>query len=545
MHQLLKLVRILTHLLFSKFSDIFFNNVYKLILEDAERGCYKLLISIYQNYSVSLLLESSNLVFFIILFLGTVQGLVTLWLTAMIPQARPPPCIPTNYECNKTATTPQLLLLYSSFALMSIGSGGVRSSSMAFGADQLVGFPTSKKSNSRGILERYFSWYYMLVSVSVIVALTCIVGIQDTMGWQVGFGVPMLLMMFSSLSFFLASPFYLDSQPNSSLLTGLAQVIVASYFNRSRSSSTHAFHHPISTTRPVPTHNLRFLNKACTIKNPEEDLTAEGEATNPWRLSTVDQVEDLKSLIRVIPIWSTGMLMAINISQGSFQTIMAANMDRHVTPQLQIPAGSLGVFMVVALVLWVVLYDRVIIPIGSKIRGKPTRLTIKQRMGMGILFSSLAMVALAIVEAFRRGIGNDGGRMISVMWMMPHLVLLGLAEGLNATAQSEFYYNELPRGMSSIATSLWGMASSGASLASSLIVSAVDEVTKKNGREEGWTSNDINKGHYDYYYWLLASLSFANFVYYLGCSKAYGPTVGTGKQEQVVPEEHFDDVHGA
>ncbi|CAN1161959.1 Protein NRT1/ PTR FAMILY 1.2 [Linum perenne] len=352
----------------------------------------------------------------------------------MIPQARPPPCKATNYnDCYKSATTPQLFLLYSSFALMSIGSGGVRSSSMAFGADQLVGFSGSSKqksnSSSKGMLER-------------------------------------------------------------------------------------------------------FLNKACTIQNREQDLTAEGEPKNPWQLCTVDQVEDLKSLIRVLPIWSTGMLMAINISQGSFQTIMADHMDRHVTSHLEIPAGSYGVFMIITLSLWVILYDRVIIPIGSKIRGKPTRLTIKQRMGSGILFSSLAMVALAIVESFRR---HDGGTTMSAMWLMPYFVLLGLAEGLNATAQSEFYYNELPKSMSSIATSLWGMALSGASLASSLIVSAVDEVTAEDG---SWTSSDIDKGHYDYFYWLLASISFGNFVYYLGCSKAYGDCVGRG--DRVVGDDDFD-----
>ncbi|CAN1785061.1 Protein NRT1/ PTR FAMILY 1.2 [Linum perenne] len=278
--------------------------------------------------------------------------------------------------------------------------------------------------------------------------------------------------------------------------------------------------------------NFGFLNKACTIQNREQDLTAEGEPKNPWQLCTVDQVEDLKSLIRVLPIWSTGMLMAINISQGSFQTIMADHMDRHVTSHLEIPAGSYGVFMIITLSLWVILYDRVIIPIGSKIRGKPTRLTIKQRMGSGILFSSLAMVALAIVESFRR---HDGGTTMSAMWLMPYFVLLGLAEGLNATAQSEFYYNELPKSMSSIATSLWGMALSGASLASSLIVSAVDEVTAEDG---SWTSSDIDKGHYDYFYWLLASISFGNFVYYLGCSKAYGDCVGRG--DRVVGDDDFD-----
>ncbi|CAN0826352.1 Protein NRT1/ PTR FAMILY 1.2 [Linum grandiflorum] len=476
---------------------------------------------------------ASNFTPLLAAFLADSYGLVTLWLTAMIPQARPPPCttntnISTIY-CDKTATTPQLILLYSSFLLMSIGSGGVRSSAMAFAADQLAA-----GGGGNGILESFFSWYYMLVSVSVVLALTCIVCIQETLGWKVGFGVPVLLIICSSLSFLLASPFYLKSKTNSSFLTQLAQVLVASFKNRAFYSPdlSEAFHNPNAATRDrlLPSNNLRFLNKACIIRNPDEDLTVEGRASNPWRLCTVDQVEDLKSLIRIVPIWSTGMIMAIDINQGSFQTIMATNMDRHFLSYLQIPAGSFTVFTVAALALWVVIYDKVLIPIGSKIRGKPSRLTTKQRMGIGILLSSLSMAALAGVESLRRRIANRGLEKLSAMWMMPHLVLLGVAEGMNGTAQSEFYYTELPESMRSISTTLWGMAMAGASLASSLIMSAVDELTS-------WTGSDINEGHYDYYYWLLAFLSFANFMYYWACSEAYGPCLGRGKRAQVVGED--------
>ncbi|XP_049393294.1 protein NRT1/ PTR FAMILY 1.1-like, partial [Solanum stenotomum] len=65
-------------------------------------------------------------------FLGT----VVLWLTAMIPKARPPPCNQSGHEACKATTTSQYLLLVLSFLLMSIGAGGIRSSSLAFGANQ-------------------------------------------------------------------------------------------------------------------------------------------------------------------------------------------------------------------------------------------------------------------------------------------------------------------------------------------------------------------------------------------------------------------------
>ncbi|KAF7124451.1 hypothetical protein RHSIM_Rhsim12G0200800 [Rhododendron simsii] len=56
-----------------------------------------------------------------------------------------------------------------------------------------------------------------------------------------------------------------------------------------------------------------FLNKACIIISPE-DITPEGEASHAWSLCTVDQVEELKSLIRVIPLWSSSIMMSVNVT---------------------------------------------------------------------------------------------------------------------------------------------------------------------------------------------------------------------------------------
>lgn len=52
------------------------------------------------------------------------------------------------------------------------------------------------------------------------------------MGWTVGIGVPVILMFIATLSFFLATPFYVMVEPKRNILSSLAQVVVASYRNR-------------------------------------------------------------------------------------------------------------------------------------------------------------------------------------------------------------------------------------------------------------------------------------------------------------------------
>lgn len=460
-------------------------------------------------------------------------GMVLLWSTAMIPQARPPHCYQTHNIC-ESPTMSQLILLYCSFGLLSIGAGGIRSCSLAFGADQLDRRDNIKNA---GVLETYFSWYYVSSAFSTILALTCVVYIQDKAGWKVGFGVPAMLMLFSAFSFFLASPFYIKLKTKTSLLTGFAQVLVGSFRNRhlglSSETSNRLYHHKKGSRLVVPSEKLRFLNKACVIRNHEEDLTTDGRTLGLWNPCTVDQVEELKALIKVIPLWSTGIMMSVNVSQFSFSLLQAASMDRHITSSFEIPAGSFSTVMVISLTLWIAIYNRIILPLVSKIRGKPTQLSFKQRMGIGLFLSCTSMTVSAIVESVRRGIAIKEGISddphavvyMSALWLVPQHCLNGVAEAFNAIGQNEFYYSEFPKSMSSIALTLFGLGMSAASLVSTFITSTVDDVTKRGGKES-WLSSNINKGHYDYYYWLLAGLSFVNFMYFIVCSRAYGPCQG-------------------
>ena len=275
----------------------------------------------------------------------------------------------------------------------------------------------------------------------------------------------------------------------------------------------------------------RFLNKACITKDPEKDIASDGSASNPWSLCTIDRVEELKAIIKVIPLWSTGIMVSVNIG-GSFGLLQAKSLNRHITSHFEIPAGSFAVVIVFIIFIWVALYDRVIIPIASKLRGKPVRISAKRRMGIGLVFSFLHLATAAIVEnerrrrAIREGHINDTHAVLnmSAMWLVPQLCLSGMAEAFNAIGQNEFYYTEFPRTMSSIAACLFGLGMAAGNVLSSLIFSIVENVTSRGGKQ-GWVLDNINKGSYDRYYCVLASLAAVNILYYLVCSWAYVPTV--------------------
>ncbi|KAG5523448.1 hypothetical protein RHGRI_035308 [Rhododendron griersonianum] len=453
----------------------------------------------------------------------------------MIPQARPPYCNQLKGESCKSPTGSQYATLLFSFVLVSIGAGGIRPCSVAFGANQVEQRNTP---NNERVLEKFFSWYYAATSISVMAAFTFIVYVQDHAGWKVGFGVPAILMFLSALSFFIASPFYIKQKATMSLFTNFARVIVVCIKNRKVALPSGElnlrYHHISGSTLCEPTNKLRFLNKACIIRSPE-DITPEGEASHARSLCTVDQVEELKSLIRVIPLWSSSIMMSVNVSQGTFQLLQARSMNRHITPGFQIPAGSFPMFIIIGTVIWIFLYDRIIIPCASKIRGKPFSVGVKIRMGLGLLCSFLAMLVAAIVEHYRKRKAIESGYHdnpsgvvhMSAMLLVPQHLLSGVAETLKVIASNEFFYSELPKSMSSIAVSLSGLGLGVGSLLASLILSTVADITKRGGKGS-WISNNINRSHYESYYWLLTVLSSVNLLYFLLCSWAYGPCADQG-----------------
>lgn len=174
----------------------------------------------------------------------------------MIPQLKPAPCNQLVSSNCSSATPAQSAILLSSFGLISIGAGCLRPCSIAFGADQL---DNKDNPNNKRVLETFFNWYYASTSVSGMLAFTIIVYIQDHLGWKIGFGVPAILMVLSTLMFLFGSHLYIKVQPDKSLLTSFIQVIVSSLRKISLypSSNTVNYYHAKDSNYVTPTDNLR------------------------------------------------------------------------------------------------------------------------------------------------------------------------------------------------------------------------------------------------------------------------------------------------
>lgn len=147
----------------------------------------------------------------------------------MIREAKPPPCDIRMPQSCSSPTPIQYTHLYTSFALMSIGAGGIRPCSIAFGADQVDSKDNPKRER---VLESFFGWYYSTAIMAVLIAFTGIVYIQEHYGWRIGFGIPAILMFLSTFLFVVAYPLYYNIKVEKSLFTSFCQVISVSWKNR-------------------------------------------------------------------------------------------------------------------------------------------------------------------------------------------------------------------------------------------------------------------------------------------------------------------------
>lgn len=109
---------------------------------------------------------------------------------------------------------------------------------------------------------------------------------------------------------------------------------------------------------------------------------------------------------------------------------------------------------------------------------------------------------------------------MSAMWIVPQMCFIGLVEGINSLGQIELYYSQFPKSMTSIVMVLVGLGIAFGNLVGALILNIVDSVSKRGGRES-WVSSNLNKGHIDYYYWVLTALNVANLFYYIFVCRMY------------------------
>ncbi|KAL5204009.1 hypothetical protein ABZP36_008880 [Zizania latifolia] len=502
--------------------------------------------------------------FWTMLIFGFVElsGFILLAVQAHLPQLRPPACDMMAAAAGgggerycEEAGGVKAGIFFAALYLVAVGSGCLKPNIIAHGADQ---FRQGGAGDGKR-LSSYFNAAYFSFCVGELVALTVLVWVQTRSGMDVGFGVSAAAMAIGLVSLVAGVFFYRNKPPQGSIFTPIAKVFIAAVTKRKQvcPSSTAAAVQVIpaggGAVRRI--NKFRFLDKACV---KVQDGGGDGKES-AWRLCTPAEVEQVKVLMCVVPIFACTIVFNTILAQlQTFSVQQGSSMDTRLAASFHVPPASLQAIPYLVLIALVPAYEAVFVPAMRRVTGVDTGITPLQRIGVGLFAVTFSMVAAALVEAHRRRAELEEGRLLSIFWIAPQFLVFGLSEMFTAVGLIEFFYKQSLAGMQAFLTSMTYCSYSFGFYLSSVLVSLVNRVTSgsspfangRGGGGGGWLSdNDLNKDRLDLFYWLLAALSFFNFFNYLFWSRWYSKSVETvhvagvaGGGEQQLEEKSMAEI---
>ncbi|RZC73452.1 hypothetical protein C5167_048939 [Papaver somniferum] len=418
-----------------------------------------------------------------------VLGLGFLTLSALLTFSMSPTKYDAAYGTSSASPPPFLVLFFFlSLYLVAIGKAGFKPCAEAFGADQFDERNPEESSSK----SSFFNWWYFGLCVGSSISHVVLTYIQDNMSWVLGFGIPCICMLFGLFVFLLGMKTYRFSKVENkeNPILRIARVYVASAKNW-RATSTSNDEERIAVPNNqfrVGANQFKFLDKAL-IESPNSDQVG----SNKRGMSCgVDQVEDAKVVLRLVPIWIVCLTYAVVFAQSStFFTKQASTMNRRIGQGFQIPPASLLTVDSFTVIIFIPIYDRLFVPLTRRLTRNQSGISMLQRIGCGQFISTMAMVLAALVEKKRLQTAFDFGLIdkpneiipISFWWLVPQYIMFGIGEVFAMIGLQEFFYDQVPDKLRSMGLSLYLSIFGIGYLLSSCLIHAIDKSTSGSRQE--------------------------------------------------------------
>ncbi|KAA8539671.1 hypothetical protein F0562_026363 [Nyssa sinensis] len=453
------------------------------------------------------------------------MGLGLLIMSRFIPSLKP--CDPDR--CQQPSKVHELTFFLAMY-FISVATGGYKPCLESFGADQFDDdHPEERKKKMS-----YFNWWNFALCCGLVLGVTFVVYVQDYVSWGVADLILTIAMTITIIIFYFGKPFYRYRVPRGSPITPMLQVVVAAIKKRHLpypSSPALLYEVP----KPEKSHgrllnhteNLRFLDKAAIIEG-NEHLSAD-KKPSPWRLTTVTRVEELKLILNMVPIWLTSLAFGTCVAQtATFFIKQSSTMNRKIGHHFEIPPATIYTLTAIGMIIAVTLYDKVLVPFLRRTTGNERGISILQRIGFGMIFSVLSMAIAALVERKRLNIahremiqgGKNGPVDMSVFWLAPQFMLLGVGDAFTLVGLQEYFYDQVPDSMRSLGIAFYLSVMGVGNFLSSFLITLVNHITEK-ASGNSWFGKDLNTSRVDNFYWLLSAINGLNICVFVLLSRRY------------------------
>ncbi|EAY76653.1 hypothetical protein OsI_04610 [Oryza sativa Indica Group] len=401
-------------------------------------------------------------------------------------------CSPPAEAAAAPPSTARLAFFHAALYLLALAQGFHNPCSEAFGADQ---FAPPSDPGARASRSSYFNWYHFFNSCGYAISNSALSYVEDSVSWTLGFAACLVMTAVYLPVFLLGTGTYRAEQPVHGGGSTLARLAESSSL-AARAWTARAF--------------------------------GRKDAICTERLLAKEEVEHGKGLfVKLLPIWLTSIVFAAVVSQQStLFTKQGSTMDRRVGG-IVVPAAALNCVVSFTMITLVPVYDRAVVPLARRFTGHPAGVTTLQRVGAGMATSCLAMVVAALVEARRLRAASDASLVdrpgatvpMGVWWLVPQYLLVGLAKVFGDIGLDEFFYDQAPDGLRSVGLAVSLSVLGVGNYVSGVLVSVIDTATRSGG--ESWFSDDLNRAHLDYFYWILAAFAALEVVVFVYIAKRY------------------------
>ncbi|GMJ15560.1 hypothetical protein like AT5G19640 [Hibiscus trionum] len=449
-----------------------------------------------------------------------VLGLGLLSLASRLFLIKPADCGDGIRPCT-SPSQPGVAMFYLSIYLIAFGYGGHQPTLATLGSDQF------DDSHPKGEVSKaaFFSYFYFALNVGSLFSNTILVYYEDSGKWTLGFFVSLGSAIIALLFYLLGTPRYRYMKASGNPLPRVAQVFVAAYRKWGvKPAAANDLYEVEGTESAIKgsrkilhSDDFKFLDKAATITL--DDLST---PNNPWRLCTVTQVEEAKCVLKMLPIWLCTIIYSVIFTQMASLFVEQGDVMASNIKDFHIPAASMSAFDICSVLIWTGVYRSIIVPLARRLTGNPKGLTELQRMGIGLVIGMVAMVAAGVTEIQRLKFVTPGEKKssLTIFWQVPQYVLVGASEVFMYVGQLEFFNAQAPDGIKSFGSSLCMASMSLGNYVSSMLVNIVMAITTRGG-SPGWIPEDLNSGHMDRFYFLIAGLTAVDFIIYVFCARWY------------------------
>ncbi|XP_022792580.1 solute carrier family 15 member 4-like [Stylophora pistillata] len=390
--------------------------------------------------------------------------------------------------------------------LISVGTGGIKANVSPLGADQI-------ENEGPIVIQRFFDWFYWFIQLGSFLAYTAVVSVQQEVSFFYGYVITALSMFLAVILFVSGRKYYITHPHKGSYLSETLKIIWDGLKKIRCKRSARVGSH--------------WLDRA------KESLGG---------IYKDQRVEDVKSVLRIVPIFMTFILYWTIYGQGQTSYLLQGSfMKLKLSQHFTMPAASLYLFEITMLLILIPIVDRIIYP---SLRYFGIDFTPLKKMGVGMLFAMGSVFMAGLMEIERKKYIDTHGyfeqhpfdtpvnaSQMNIFYQVPQYVLQGTGEVLTSIPGLAFAYSQSPLYLRGVIMGL-NLATIGIGF---YVAGALAAIAKR-ASDGSWYPQDLNAGKLENYFFFLAGVMFVNFLLFVFLARKYkyieSPLTVTDQKDQ-------------